>query len=130
MEQSGPRCARLVVLVYPAGPTRQEHLLSLQMLQAQFPGPDRELEVRLLPVSRVFGPDFETAVLPPTMFPPVTNDWPTFRDRMSMSGSVTSAPGTRKPRPSRRHSTRITHWTKAEVAPLSSERVLVNPGSK
>lgn len=66
--QPNRRRASLVVLVFPTGPTREEHLISLKLLQAQFSGPEKQLEVRLLPASRVFGPDFEKAVLPPTTF--------------------------------------------------------------
>ncbi len=67
MEQSLPRRVLLVVVVSPAGPTREEHLISLEMLQAQFHGPGQELQVRLLPVARAFGPDYETMILPPTV---------------------------------------------------------------
>ena len=56
----------LVILVFPTGPTREEHLLALKMLQAQVSAPESELEIRVLPVERVFGHDFEKPVLPPT----------------------------------------------------------------
>ena len=65
----GPKKRRvtLVVLVFPTGPTREKHLLSLKMLQAQANGTESELEIRVLPVARVFGVDFETPALPPTV---------------------------------------------------------------
>lgn len=63
----GPRRISLVVVVFPAGPTREEHLITLKMLQAQVTGPEQELNLRLLPVARAFGPDYETMVLPPTV---------------------------------------------------------------
>lgn len=63
----GPRRISLVVVVFPAGPTREEHLITLKMLQAQVAGTQLELNVRLLPVARTFGPDYETMVLLPTV---------------------------------------------------------------
>ena len=63
----GPRRISLVVVVFPAGPTREEHLITLKMLQAQVTGPEQELQIRLLPVARAFGPDYETMILPPTI---------------------------------------------------------------
>jgi hypothetical protein len=64
---TGPRRINLVVVVFPAGPTREEHLLTLKMLQGQITGPDQELAIRLLPVARAFGSDYEMMVLPPTI---------------------------------------------------------------
>jgi hypothetical protein len=66
--QPNPRRVCLVILVSPTAPTREEHLISLKLLQAQFTGPEKQLEVRVLPVARVFGSDFERPVLPPTTF--------------------------------------------------------------
>ena len=63
----GPRCISLVVVVFPAGPTREEHLITLKMLQAQITGPEQELDIRLLPIPRAFGPDYERMILPPTV---------------------------------------------------------------
>ena len=63
----GPRRINLVVLVFPEGPTREEHLITLKMLQPQVTGPEQELQVRLLPVARAFGPDYEMMILPPTI---------------------------------------------------------------
>ena len=63
----GARQISLVVVVFPAGPTREEHLITLKLLQAQVAGTQLELNVRLLPVARAFGPDYETMVLPPTV---------------------------------------------------------------
>jgi len=62
-----PRRISLVVVAFPAGPTREEHLITLKMLQAQVIGPEQELDIRLLPLARAFGPDFETMILPPTV---------------------------------------------------------------
>lgn len=63
----GPRRVSLVVLAFPAGPTREEHLIALKMLQTQVTGPEQEVAVRLLPVARAFGSDYEMIVLPPTI---------------------------------------------------------------
>jgi hypothetical protein len=63
-----PRCISLVVVVFPGGPTREEHLITLKMIQAQVIGPEQELDIRLLPVARAFGPDYETMIMPPTVF--------------------------------------------------------------
>ncbi len=63
----GPRRISLVVVLFPAGPTREDHLITLNTLQAQVIGPKQDLQIRLLPVSRAFGPDYETMILPPTL---------------------------------------------------------------
>jgi hypothetical protein len=67
MRQQGPRHVLLVVVCYPAGPTREEHLVPLQQLQGRFAGPEQCLEVRLLPVSRAYAEDSEKPILPPTI---------------------------------------------------------------
>jgi hypothetical protein len=67
LKKDGKRRILLVVIVYPAGPTRQEHLLNLQNLQNRLPGTEQELEVRILPVSRAFGHDFEKMIMPPSV---------------------------------------------------------------
>lgn len=43
LRQPKPRRVNLVIIAYPANPPREEHLLPLKMLQAQFRGPEREL---------------------------------------------------------------------------------------
>lgn len=63
----GPRRISLVILVFPAGPTREEHLIALKMLQTQITGPEQEVAIRLIPVARAFGSDYEMMVLPPTI---------------------------------------------------------------
>lgn len=67
LKKEGKRRILLVVIVYPAGPTRQEHLLNLQTLQNRPSGTDQELEVRVLPVERAFGHDFERMTMPPSV---------------------------------------------------------------
>jgi hypothetical protein len=65
--QQRPRRIMLIIVVYPACPTREEHLRRLMGLQAEFTGQERELQVRVLPTARVFGVDFEKMVLQPTV---------------------------------------------------------------
>ena len=60
------RRASLVVALFPAGPTREEHLLSLKLLQSQVTAADRFLEIRIVAASRAFSSDFEKPILPPT----------------------------------------------------------------
>jgi hypothetical protein len=62
-----PRRIVLIIVVYPACPTREEHLQRLMRLQSEFTGQERELQVRVLPAARVFGADFEKMVLQPTV---------------------------------------------------------------
>ena len=61
-----PRQVRIVVLVYPAGPTQEDHLNELKKLQATVTDEQRTLEVRLLPTKRAVGAECEKVVLPPT----------------------------------------------------------------
>ena len=67
IQKEGARRISLVVVVYPAGPTREEHLLSLKAIQEEIAGTEHKLEVRIMPLARAFGRDFEKAVLPPTV---------------------------------------------------------------
>ena len=67
MAQPPPRKVKLIVVAYPAGPTREEHLLRLQKLQGQFIGPKKEIDVRLFPFNRVYGNDYEQMALMPTI---------------------------------------------------------------
>ncbi|HPD15635.1 MAG TPA: hypothetical protein PLE19_11825 [Planctomycetota bacterium] len=67
MHQGRPRKVSLVLVVYPACPTRERHLLSVKKIQDSLKGPEHELSVRVLPVPRSFGDDCEKMVLPPTV---------------------------------------------------------------
>jgi hypothetical protein len=67
LEQQRSRRIMLIIVVYPACPTREEHLRRLMRLQTEFTGQERELQVRVLPAARVFGADFEKMVLQPTV---------------------------------------------------------------
>jgi hypothetical protein len=57
----------LVLVVFPAGPTREEHLRALYLLQASHARSEKMLEVRLLPVADQFPGDCKRATLPPTV---------------------------------------------------------------
>jgi len=65
--QQRPRRIKLILVVYPACPTREQHLRWLMRLQTEFTGQGRELEVRVLPAARAFGADCEKMVLQPTV---------------------------------------------------------------
>jgi len=65
--QQRPRRIKLIIVVYPACPTREEHLRRLMQLQTEFTGQERELQVHVLPAARAFGADFEKMVLQPTV---------------------------------------------------------------
>jgi len=56
-----------VVVLFPAGPTREAHLRALQELQSTQKDPKRSLEIRVLPMSRSYGSDYERIVVPPTV---------------------------------------------------------------
>lgn len=58
---------RLVVTVYPAGPTREADLLALKMIQDTLENERGKLEIRILPTTRAIGADFEKMVLLPTV---------------------------------------------------------------
>lgn len=57
-----PRVCCLVVLVYPACPTRAEHLEALDALQKEHASTDRTIDLRVLPVDLAS----QTSALPPT----------------------------------------------------------------
>ena len=60
-------CRICLVLVLPAaGPTREEHLRALHMLQASRTTDDKKLDLRLLPINRSYDGDCERFILPPT----------------------------------------------------------------
>jgi len=58
---------RLVLITYPACPTREEHLLALKLLQGQESSEEKDVQIRVLPLESIFGPDSRKATLPPTM---------------------------------------------------------------
>ena len=66
-EPNQARSVRLVVLVYPAGPTHEAHLLALKMLQSSIPDEQGKLEIRLLPTQRLLSDSCEKMVLPPNL---------------------------------------------------------------
>lgn len=74
MAQARPRKVRLVIVVYPASPTREEHLLSLQGLQDKVIGPEKEIDVRLFPLNRVYGNGYEQMALLPTILQATSAD--------------------------------------------------------
>ena len=74
MAQARPQKVRLVIAVYPASPTREEHLLSLQRLQDKVIGPEKEIDVRLFPCNRVYGDDYEQMALLPTILQATSAD--------------------------------------------------------
>ena len=59
MRQDGKRKVVLVIVVYPACPTRMNHLSSLLQLQTALVGTENELELRLMPVARMITADCE-----------------------------------------------------------------------
>ncbi|MFZ4594504.1 MAG: DUF3293 domain-containing protein [Verrucomicrobiaceae bacterium] len=60
-------CRICLVLVLPAaGPTREEHLRALHMLQASRTTNEKKLDLRLLPINRSYDGDCERFILPPT----------------------------------------------------------------
>lgn len=67
MQKDGARRLVLVLIVYPACPTREEHLHKLLHLKFQIAGAGKDLDLLLLPFDRVYGRDFERMVLPPTV---------------------------------------------------------------
>jgi hypothetical protein len=56
----------VVVVLSPAGPTREEHLRALTFLQAGVAKTNTKFEVRILPMDRLYGNDSERFPLPPT----------------------------------------------------------------
>jgi hypothetical protein len=65
LKERGERRVLLVVVVFPAGPTRERHLAQLKSLAES--RADQQLQVKVIPVARAFGSDFERIVLPPTV---------------------------------------------------------------
>ncbi len=56
----------LVIIVHPAGPTRSDHLLALQLMMTKRKTVEIPWDIRVLPVARAFGADYEKSILPPT----------------------------------------------------------------
>ena len=63
----GKRRILLVLVLFPAGPTREEHLRAINTLLAPSNEGEQSLEVRLLPIADIYGGDFNWASLPPTV---------------------------------------------------------------
>jgi hypothetical protein len=60
-------CRICLVLALPAaGPTREEHLRALHMLQASRTTHEKKIDLRLLPLNRSYDGDCERFILPPT----------------------------------------------------------------
>ena len=57
----------LALVLFAAGPTRQAHLRSIDMLRKSLDGIDKTLKVHVLPMAELFGPDFKRMNLPPTV---------------------------------------------------------------
>lgn len=57
----------LVLVLFPAGPTRAEHLQAIDRLRASYKGTEKTLEIRLLPIDEHFERDFKRMNLPPTV---------------------------------------------------------------
>lgn len=67
LKREGKQKICLVLVLYPAGPTRQEHLKGLLTLMDSITDQEKGLEIRLLPMTRSYGIDCERPVLPPTV---------------------------------------------------------------
>ena len=57
----------LVLVLFAAGPTREAHLRSIDMLRKSIDGIEKTLKVHVLPMAELFGPDFKRMNLPPTV---------------------------------------------------------------
>ena len=57
---------KLIIIVYQAGPTREDHLEYLKNLQDQTVEKKRNLEIRLFPMARLYGQDCERIIFPPS----------------------------------------------------------------
>ena len=72
LRNGGKRRIYLVLVVFPAGPTRKEHLNAIFALCASCQGSECALEVHVLPMFRSFGTDCELSNLPPTVIQGIT----------------------------------------------------------
>ncbi len=79
---------RLVLVLFPAGPTREEHLRAIECLCVAKASGEKTLEVRLMPMTDHVDNDYKRAVLPPTVIQ--AHDTQTGRTVMSI-GSVGDA---------------------------------------
>src|SRR5262249_24183139 len=57
----------VVIVLVPAGPTREAHLRALQMLQATETDSKKSVDIRVLPMNRCYGDDCERIIFPPTV---------------------------------------------------------------
>jgi hypothetical protein len=62
----GKRHICLVLVLYPAGPTRAEHLKLINAARAAQDGGDVTVDIRLLPLAHILDGDCERVILPPT----------------------------------------------------------------
>jgi len=85
LSMQGKRRICLVLVLYPAGPTREKHLKAINMLRAAKDGGEIVIDVHVLPMSNIFDGDCELMTLPPTVLQAV--DSATGRTVMSI-GSV------------------------------------------
>lgn len=67
VESQEPRRICLVIVLSPAGPTREDHLRVIEAMQAANDSRLTKLDVRLLPFHDDFGADFRRPTSPPTV---------------------------------------------------------------
>lgn len=67
LHREGKRRICLVLVLFPAGPTREEHLRAIDRLQDSCTEGEKTLDVRLLPMAHHLDDDCERAILPPTV---------------------------------------------------------------
>lgn len=84
----GPGRICLVLVLFPAGPTRAAHLQAIHMLGASCAEGGKQLDIRLLPLEEYYERDFKRMNLPPTVIQ--AHDQTTGRTVMTI-GSVGDA---------------------------------------
>jgi hypothetical protein len=67
LKNEGEKCVKIVLIVYPASPTRKGHLVAVKELLGNSQKPLKKNNIRILPVRRSIGSDSEKMVLPPTV---------------------------------------------------------------
>ena len=67
LETEGKRAVSVVLVLVPAGPTRQAHLGAIHALQASHREGDRTLAIRILAMDNDFESDSRHSILPPTV---------------------------------------------------------------
>lgn len=67
MEDNIERRVSLVIVVYPACPTRDVHLKQLNIIQQMCNRSRKNVDIRILALSRKYGDDHEVFALPPTI---------------------------------------------------------------